>query len=146
MSKKKFKIQILISIFLFLISIFIYYNYREYNAYYESGENDTFNVNVGESFKIKLYENGSTGYLQCWLNENKTYFEREKNDHQLRFAYQKGCIGCGGIVIFNFKAMKKGIDTIKIANCPVGIERKKVSDYTDKNSKSENEFIVKITE
>ncbi len=129
-----------------IIGGYKYYKYLDYNSYYESGENDTFNVKVGETLKIKLFQNASTGSIQCWLNEKNLYLSREENEYQLRYESQKDCIGCGGLVILNFKALKKGTDTIKIANCPVLRERKKTSDYTDKNTQSENEFIVKITE
>lgn len=123
------------------VSCLLYY--KIFCQYYNFGENDTFYVKVDEPFEIKLFENGSTGCINCWLNE-----KQNKSLKLIRKKYQKsiqtllGSDGNGGITTFTFKAYKKGIYSIKFANCPIGIEKKECEDYNEKNTMTDNKFIV----
>lgn len=140
--KNKFIKAILILIALAtLIGIYKYFFYRP--EYYEVG-NEYIYVKVGETFKIKMYENASTGYLECWLNENKPHLiVPVKSDFEGKGT---DCIGCGGDLILSFKAVKKGNDTLKFASCPAGREGKSYSYYTEKNTTPQQIYTIKITE
>ncbi len=142
--KRKYKIILVLSIIAITCAFFYYKNFCDY---YESGETDTFNLNVGETFEIKLYENGSTGYVNCWLNESESRIVKRVNeDYVPGINARLGAIGSGGIVTITFKAISTGRQTIKIANCPVGPEQKKCAEYTDKTTETEYEFMVEVKE
>ncbi|NHM03674.1 protease inhibitor I42 family protein [Flavobacterium celericrescens] len=144
MKKKYLKIFGVIISIIILIGI-SYYN--KFCNYYKSGENNNFELKVGETLEIRLYENGSTGFSNCWLNENRSKKLKLVNRKYENSLYAKlGSEGAGGIITLIFKAYEKGIDTIKIANCPLGQESKNCSDYNEKNTAADNEFIVKISE
>lgn len=123
--------------------ILIIYLLWSYN-YYKPGENDSFNLKVGEEFSVKLYENPSTGYSNCVLNENsvgciekvKQYYEPDWNPFKQD--------GKGGELILKFKAVKTGIDTIRISKCPTGREHKTCKDYSVNSSQIDNEFYVLV--
>lgn len=144
MKKKYLKIFGILITIIILIST---YYYRRFCNYYKSGENKNFELKVGENLEIRLYENGSTGYSNCWLNENKSKKLKLVNqEYENSLNAKLGYEGAGGIITLIFKAQEKGIDTIKIANCPIGRESKNCNDYTEKNTEVDNEFIVKISE
>lgn len=139
-----------LKIFGILIAIIILigtFYYIRFCNYYKSGENKNFELKVGETLEIRLYENGSTGYSNCWLNENKSKKLKLVDRKYEKSLYAKlGYDGAGGITTLFFKAQEKGIDTIKIANCPLGPENKNCSDYSEKNTETENEFIIEIND
>src|SRR3954467_12604996 len=116
---------------IFIISVVAIYKYP-HKDYYESGEIDEIKIKVGETFKIKLSQNPSTGYLNCWINQNKFRLVTLTKTEFPDSAGVTDCIGCSEAIILNFKAIKTGTDTIKFAFCPAGREGKICSDYTNK--------------
>ena len=121
------------------------YYYNRFGNYYHGGENDKFELEVGETFKIKLFENHSTGYSNFGLNENESQTLKIVNrKYESGLNEMLSYEGAGGIVTLTFKAQEKGIDTIKIANCPLGRDSKKCSDFSEENTKTDNQFIIKI--
>ena len=142
MNMKYLKILGVSVIIIILLSL---YYYNRFSNYYSSGENDKFEIKVGETLKIRLRENHSTGYSNCWLNENKSKTLKLVNrKYESGLNEMLGYDGAGGIVTLTLKAQEKGIDTIKIANCPLGRDSKKCSDFSEKNIKTDNQFIIKI--
>ena len=111
------KLKILLGIiFLITLSILIYV-YFENKNYYSIGESDIFNINVDETFTIKLYENGSTGFENRWINKNNCsslILSKEEYEPEL---FSEKCVGCGGIKTLTFKGVASGLDTILISNC-----------------------------
>lgn len=104
-----------------------------------------YNINLGETFKIKLHANNSTGYSNCWINEYKSdkvklINERYKSSLREKFGY----VGAGGTVIWTFKGIKPGMDTIKIANCPPGPLLKDCKDFSVDSIKPDYQFLVEI--
>lgn len=143
LKKKYLKI---FGIFIAIIILIYTFYYRRFCNYYENGENKKIELRVGETLEIRLFENGSTGYSNCWLNENKSNKIKLVNRKYENSLYAKlGYEGAGGITTLFFKAQEIGIDTIKIASCPLGLESKNCSDYSEKNTEVDNEFIVKIS-
>lgn len=129
---------------LFIVVIIVYFIYNRFYNYYSYGDSDSFEVKVNETFEIRLGENPSTGYSNCWLNEYQI-----KSLKLINQKYQSSLSnteGANGIVTLTFKAINKGIDTIKIANCPVAAENKNCSDFTEKNTEVGTQFIIIITE
>ena len=140
---KKLKI-ILLSLTFVLVIISIIYLSDNYN-YYKPGENGSFKLKIGEEFSIKLYENASTGYSNCWLNENSvTCLEKVGENYEAGLNSKLGYIGAGGDLKITFKATKKGIDTLKMGSCPIGREGKTCKDYNAKNSQIDNEFYITV--
>ena len=136
------KIVILITTIILVLGMLYY---REFKDYYESGENDSFEINVGQEFRIRLYENGSTGYSNCWLNEkNNALLKIVKKEYSQSLNSRFGYAGSGGLIEITFKGLKVGVDTIKIANCSFR-DGQECLDYNAQNTKSDNEFIVEIT-
>jgi predicted secreted protein len=89
--------------------------------YYELGEQDTFLLNIGERLTIKIRENGSTGYQNCWVNEVDC--KRLKiNNINYKSSYHEsiGYIGAGGKAYLTFIGTSIGTDTIKISRIPSG--------------------------
>lgn len=136
------KILVLVSFIIFVSSILYY---REFEDYYKSGEKDSFEIKVGQEFNIRLFENGSTGYSNCWLNEkNNTLLKKVKEEYSQSLNSRIGYIGSGGLIEITFRGLKVGVDTIKIANCSFR-DGEKCTDYNPENTKSDNEFIIRIT-
>ena len=140
---RKFRIIFIVTIFVLLI-IFLFYFKANYN-YYKPGENGTYKLKIGQEFYVKLYENPSTGYSNCWLNENSvTCIEKVRENNTTGLNSKLGYIGAGGDLIVTFKAIKKGIDTVKIGSCPLSREGKKCEDYNTKNTQIDNEFYITV--
>lgn len=138
---KKSKI-LLLSIIVMLAIISVIYIYDNYN-YYKPGENSSFKLKIGEKFTVKLHENPSTGYLNCWLNENSvTCLEKVSENYEAGLNSKLGYMGAGGNLKITFKAVKKGIDTLKIGSCPLGREKKTCKDYNTENTQIDNEFYI----
>ena len=111
--------------------------------YFESGESGKFTVGVGETFKIQLHHNGSTGYENCWLNISHCDNVALHNEsYSNSFMAKAGYIGSGGRIVFEFKGIKKGIDTIAMASCPTGPDGKDCSAYS--MEKPDNIFIINV--
>ena len=113
--KLKKKYLKIFGIFISIIILIGIFYYNKFCNYYKSGENNNFELKVGETLEIRLYENGSTGFSNCWLNENRSKKLKLVNRKYENSLYAKlGSEGAGGIITLIFKAYEKGIDTIKI--------------------------------
>jgi predicted secreted protein len=87
--------------------------------YYELGESNTFLLNIGERLTIKIRENGSTGYQNCWVNEaDCKYLKINNRDYKSSFHESIGYIGAGGTAYLTFIGTSIGTDTIKISRIP----------------------------
>lgn len=125
--KKVFLLGVLIT----LMSSLIYY--IKFADYYKLGENDTIEVKAGQEFHIKLDENPSTGYINCWLNEKNSFLlKKTKKEYVPSLNSRLGYVGSGGTIDFTFKA------------CSL-IDGQKCSDYNSENTQIDHEFIIKIT-
>jgi hypothetical protein len=142
--KKRRKILLLTIPFL-LTAIGVFYFFYS-SHYYTIGENDKFTIKVGESVDIRLFENGSTGSMNCWLNEKECNSIKLTSRQYERSLNQKlGYIGSGGTIKFTFVGSRVGLDTIKLRNCPTAVEHKSCADFSDNLTKSDNEFIISVT-
>lgn len=115
----KNRTKILLVLLLSLIGGFSFFLYSNFHSSYELGGRDKFELEIGEIFTIKIPSNPSTGFENCWINENKCYCVK-KIDQQYNsgWAANIGNIGAGGIQVWTFQATSKGIDTVKITACP----------------------------
>lgn len=111
---------------------------------YKLCNKEYYNINVGETFEINLNQNGSTGYINCWLNQNEIDIVEEINSEYVSDNADKNISGAGGVLTITFKGVKKGCDTIKFSNCPALIERKKCEEYTSKNTEVDDMFIINV--
>lgn len=99
---------------------------------YERGDSDVFTIKVGESFSIRLPENGSTGASNCWLNENKcTSTKLSSRRYESSDREKAGYDGAGGTTTLTFEGVSIGVDTIKIRVCLTAILRKPCSFFQD---------------
>lgn len=156
---KKIKTILLISVSL-VLGVFIYL-YSQFYNYYERGSKDYFNIQVGERFTVKFYENSSAQNRECWMNEGDcSHVQKAGEDYQRRM-FSSGCDGCGGFTSWTFVGHKIGIDTIKLNYCPpeywcssggvpVMLEDSIVMMYDEKKQirpeSIDYEFIVEVTE
>lgn len=84
--------------------------------YYELGESNTFLLNIGERLTIKIRENGSTGYQNCWVNEfDCKHLKINNRVYKSSFHESIGYIGAGGTAYLTFIGTSIGTDTIKIS-------------------------------
>ncbi|WP_130735841.1 protease inhibitor I42 family protein [Flavobacterium sp. J27] len=142
MKSNFFKIS---SAVLISITIIVTFLYTRFYEYYNYNESDTFQVTVGDTFQIKLRENSSTGYINCWINQNQATgvtLVNEATHNSLSGLF--GASGAGEIKTLTFKASQKGNYTIKIAKCPALREKKPCSEYSEATSSVENEFFVTV--
>ena len=72
-----------------------------------------FDIAVGETFKIELISNPSTGYSWKWVNKPDVSVV-DTTGHQF-VEDSPGKIGGGGKEIWQFKGLKSGSDIIKFA-------------------------------
>lgn len=112
---------------------------------YKLMNKETYNVKIGESFEINLNQNYSTGYKNCWLNQDQVKIIENIETEYRADNDDKNIIGGGGIETFTFKAIKRGIDTIKFSSCPALRERKKCNEYSSKLNDVDKMFIVNVT-
>jgi predicted secreted protein len=111
--KKRTKL-ILTFLAIVLSGLGIYYFIDRHN-YYESGDCDKFELKIGDIFTIKLSENQTTTYRNHWINENKCHcVELLSKEYESSWPQLEGS---GGTVMWTFRAMSKGIDTVKISKC-----------------------------
>jgi hypothetical protein len=88
-------------------------------------EEQTFSVAVGDRMSITYYENGSTGFVNCWINESLWKHVRLVNEAPVTTIFDRtNCGGCGSAVEYTFEATSPGTDTIKMKDCPVYISDK----------------------
>lgn len=113
--------------------------------FYETGKDGSFTVDVGDTFTIELYENGSTGYSNCWLDMPQG-LELAREEYQPSLKARMGYVGAGGTTVYTFRAIEAGEYTLAAASCPTGVERKSCSDFTRKDTKPSNIFQVTVTE
>ena len=109
--------------------------------YYDINEGDNFKIKVGESFKVKLSEQVSAGYSHCWINNKsclstslikEEYFKKE---HLIPFMK---VVGENMIIEISFRGVTKGVDTIKLANCPTTALRKNCNEFSEESSRITN--------
>jgi len=136
---------ILIFVIAFAATFGISY-YIDHKDYYEPGENGAYTLNAGNTFAIKLNENGSTGSANCWLDTTPSGLKLIAEKYEPGPGSTKGCEGCGGITTYTFKALKKGSYTLNVANCPLAYDGKECSYYTTQNTKPDNVFTITVTE
>jgi predicted secreted protein len=103
---------------LLITSFIIKISTDNYN-YYERGESDTFHLKTGESITVKIRQNGSTGYQNCWLNEcHCKHIKLKKRDYKSSIHETLGYIGAGGTEHLTFTGTTIGTDTIQISIIP----------------------------
>jgi predicted secreted protein len=95
-------------------------------------EVDNITLQIGDTFTIKLHQNGSIGGSNCWINEGKCESVKEHRKWYVSSLKEKqGCEGCGGNDYWSFEATTLGVDTIKIKNCPTGRKQKSCSSFQE---------------
>lgn len=72
-----------------------------------------YSVKMGEAFHIDLKSNPSTGYTWQWVKNEKASIV-ELTVKSYKSAAKSGVVGAGGISIFQFKAIRKGRETIHL--------------------------------
>ena len=138
---------IILSLLVYFISILPNGTFRMIYKQYKLINKESYNVKIGETFEINLNQNYTTGYVNCWLNQNQVKIvEKTKTEYKSDDSDDKNIIGGGGILTFSFKGVKKGCDTIKFSNCPVLRERKKCEEYTSKNTEVDEMYIINVTD
>ena len=92
-------------------------------------------LKIGETFSIKLGQNGSIGLSNCWINQTKCRNVKIYDSYYVSSQKEKeGCEGCGGHVYWNFKAISEGVDTIKVKSCPTGRKQKSCEEFQEDSS------------
>lgn len=77
----------------------------------------------GSDFSFTLPQHKITGYELCWINESQLpSFQLKKNTSRIVDA--NDISGAGEKISYTFLVNKKGIDTIKISNCPTSLWQK----------------------
>ena len=138
-------------IFAVATSLFLY-NYWDNRNLLSRGDVEIFDLEVGDQVTIKVPENQSTGYANCWVNEdNCKRVELSKTYYKSSFASWLGnSDGAGGAKYFKFKALSLGTDTIKIHNCPVkDVVESEGSDcdfFKNKIEHSDYKVVIRIEE
>ncbi|MGN6646059.1 MAG: protease inhibitor I42 family protein [Cytophaga sp.] len=136
------KIYLALISFIVLVTVVGIIYYRHFR--YVNTTNDTFDCKVGETFKIRLYENGSTGYVNCWLNECQCKLVQQVKTDFIPSIYSRlGYDGAGGVKVLTFKAVSPGHGTIKFASCFIG-GNEECEDFTPENTPPDNEFIIDV--
>lgn len=113
---------------------------------YKLSNKEIYNVRIGETFEINLSQNYSTGYINCWLNEDQVKIIQQVRAEYEPYDEDKKIIGGGGIETYTFKAIKIGIDTIKFSSCPALRERKNCSEYSSKINDADEMFKINVTQ
>lgn len=113
------------------------------------GKLRVFELDRGDHLTLKMSANGSTGYANCWINEDKCEsIELYKTDYKPNLNSRLGYIGSGGWKYFEFKATEVGIDTILIHNCPIkdvmGEKPNGCEAFQNKIENSDYKIIVRI--
>jgi len=134
---------ILLSVLTLAVAACTLYYYK-YKDYYTTEENDSFKIKIGETFKIKLYANGSTGYINCWLNERTQDLVKKTNESYEPEPFSGRCEGCGGVETLVFTGLKKGSDTIKFASCPTGQESQTCEYFSDQHTPADHLFFITV--
>jgi len=113
---------------------------------YGPGENGTFRIAIGEKVDIRLPQNGSTGFVNFWLNENECNAVRLADRQYESGVMQKlGYIGSGGEEKLTFVGVKAGTDTVKLGSYRV-FEYRRDSANAPEKLRPDNVFIMSVTE
>jgi predicted secreted protein len=134
-----------------LVAGYYIYDWWDNRNYFEMGQTGNYTIKVGDTFQFQLYENGTTGYQNCWINPgNCTNVELVGKDYTRSLQSKLGYNGSGGRITFKFRGIRKGIDTVVIISCPTGRERKDCSEFSIDSLKpidslnADNLFIVNV--
>jgi predicted secreted protein len=87
-----------------------------------------YQIRVGQKFKIKMPENGTTGYRWHWINQN-----RVKVVDTSRVFYipnEPIRIGSGGTIVWEFIGKEPGLDSLVLV-----LQRGRITNKTDKIKK-----------
>jgi predicted secreted protein len=133
-------IRVIVFIVTLIITLAVLW-YTDDKDHYKHGENANFTVKVGDTFIIRLDENGSTGSANCWLTHSDVVKLKSAE-----FVSNSKADGAGGVTTYTFEAIAKGIDTLKVASCPLAHDNKQCADYNERNTKPDNVFVVRVTE
>ncbi len=129
-------VWLLLSVILIIIGVYVLYDFEN---------NQNYNLKIGDTFHIKIPVNGSTGYSNCWINQTKcNNVKLISENYHSSFSEIFGFKGSESTVSLTFEAIQNGMDTIKIASCPTGIEGKNCNEFYDDSINVEHQFIVKI--
>jgi predicted secreted protein len=110
-------------------------------------ETRTFDIRTGDELSLKVNENGSTGFANCWVNEAHCKNVRLSDTRYRQSLNSKmGMVGSGGWKYFTFLGLTSGVDTIKIHNCPVTDVNTGCDAFQDNISESDYTIIVKVTD
>lgn len=113
------------------------------NGYYKKGENDSFHIRTGETFKVKVSEN--TYSKLVWLNEKKC-----RSVELLERTFDSGWNSYSGIASFTFIGKTNGTDTVKLAGCyswefdSLSFNEYEQPQCNDSTTLPDNVFIVKV--
>lgn len=129
------KVSVIFLLTLLLIIIIGTYFFLDEKNYYKTGDIDFFKIKPGEAFTIKIHQNSSTGYDNCWINESNCKHTKTQNQSYQPRLFSNNCNGCGGTLSWTFEGLSKGIDTIKISSCPVGRMGKDCSFFSEDSIK-----------
>lgn len=103
-------------------------------------------LQIGDTFTLKLHQNGSIGGSNCWINERKCEsIDEHRKWYVSSLKEKQGWAGCGGNDYWTFKAIKVGVDTLKIKNCPTGRKQKNCSSFQEDSIyyKQDIKYLVK---
>lgn len=77
---------------------------------------DTFNfdVKLNQTFTISEFSNPSTGYFWIWANQDSNSIVKLVNKKYISDKNPGRKVGVGGKMLFTFKAIKKGTQTIQL--------------------------------
>ena len=121
--------------------------YLEERNLYGYGENDVFHIKVGEEISIKVFENASTGHINCWINPYAAKsVKAQKGAYESSLHEKRGYVGSGGSTAWTLTGIRKGIDTLKFRFCPVLIEQKRCEDYFKDTIPPDNIFIIHVSD
>jgi len=73
-----------------------------------------YNVEVGDTFQVKLTECGSCGYSWQWVNKSRMDNVDSIRTSYVDVAHPKGYVGYAEIYCITFKGLKAGTDTVKL--------------------------------
>ncbi|NHM02488.1 protease inhibitor I42 family protein [Flavobacterium difficile] len=106
MRKKAILVLLILSFVIFFFKLpngtfrMLHKQYKLYNK-------ECYHINVGETFEINLNENGSTGFINCWLNQNAIDIVEEINSEYVSDNNDKLIPGAGGVLTIKFKGIKR---------------------------------------
>jgi len=88
------------------------------NRNHHIGKIEEFELEIGQTITVTFAENSSTGYTNCWINQEKCHVVKLVDQHyKSSLSEMFGGIGSGGSISWTFQATESGTDTIKISDC-----------------------------